>query len=260
MPDYYSIGEFSKKTGVTVRTLHYYDEIGLLKPAVVTNSGRRKYSKENLVTLQKIITLKYLGFPLEKIKELLSRNHSNLKESFALQKQLLLEQKKKMEEAIAALDRALEVTGEEEDIDADILIYLIHSFHTEEQQKELLKKAFGTPKVEELFAISTEKRLELEKKVVQILHKVKKLYPRPPEDPETRQLVEEYLNIARGLIHEAAFQELAGKEIHLDEEEFLWYFAYPLTEEEDQWFFGAVERYLKGKGVDLFADGKDEDP
>ena len=52
MKEKFSVGQFSKKTGTTVRTLHYYDEIGLLTPEL-TSSGRRIYSNEHLITCKK---------------------------------------------------------------------------------------------------------------------------------------------------------------------------------------------------------------
>ncbi|WP_420541201.1 MerR family transcriptional regulator [Priestia filamentosa] len=64
----YSIGQFAKKTGVTVRTLRYYEEIGLLIPEC-TKTNRRFYCDSHLSSLQKIISLKYIGLSLEKIKK-----------------------------------------------------------------------------------------------------------------------------------------------------------------------------------------------
>lgn len=80
MKDSYPIGTFAKKTGVTIRTLHYYDEIGILKPNI-TPSGRRFCGDHHFISLQKIVTLKFLGFSLDKIKELMQTEHWNLKES-----------------------------------------------------------------------------------------------------------------------------------------------------------------------------------
>ena len=68
----YSIGEFSEKTGISIRTLHYYDEIGLLQPKKNPTSGHRIYRYQDAITLQKILSLKFLGYNLDKIAELLS--------------------------------------------------------------------------------------------------------------------------------------------------------------------------------------------
>ncbi|HEY4553927.1 MAG TPA: MerR family transcriptional regulator, partial [Bacillaceae bacterium] len=60
------IKEVAELAGISVRTLHHYDEIGLFKPAAITESGYRQYSDEDLETLQQILFFKELGFPLKK--------------------------------------------------------------------------------------------------------------------------------------------------------------------------------------------------
>lgn len=68
----YLIKKVSELSGVSVRTLHHYDEIGLLSPQKKEN-GYRYYSEEDISFLQMILFYKYLGFPLKKIKELLKK-------------------------------------------------------------------------------------------------------------------------------------------------------------------------------------------
>lgn len=70
----YSTGELAKLTGVTVRTVQYYDEKGLLKPSDLTDGGRRLYSEADLTTLRAILLLKDLGFSLKDIHVCLSAN------------------------------------------------------------------------------------------------------------------------------------------------------------------------------------------
>lgn len=62
----------SQLTGVSVRTLHHYDDVGLLTPDGTTEAGYRLYSDDNLATLQQILFFRELGFSLKKIKELLA--------------------------------------------------------------------------------------------------------------------------------------------------------------------------------------------
>lgn len=66
-----TVKEISEKTGVSVRTLHYYDEIGLLRPDYVTEAGYRMYGKDSLMRLQKILLLRELEFPLKAIARIL---------------------------------------------------------------------------------------------------------------------------------------------------------------------------------------------
>ena len=74
---YYSSGEFAKMANVTKKTLRYYDEKSILKPALVTEKGARFYTDEDLGRLQQILLLKYLGFSLSDIKEMLLSDFDN---------------------------------------------------------------------------------------------------------------------------------------------------------------------------------------
>jgi DNA-binding transcriptional MerR regulator len=65
------IGDLAKQTGVSTRTLHYYDEIGLLSPSYRTESGHRLYAEQDIIRLQQIISLRALGFSLDEIRECL---------------------------------------------------------------------------------------------------------------------------------------------------------------------------------------------
>ncbi len=93
MSNTYSIGDFAKKTGITIRTLHYYDEMNLLKPAFITDAGRRYYSDDSIMQLQKIVTLKFLGYSLEKIHDLIYLNDWDLQDSLQFQKQEMLQKR-----------------------------------------------------------------------------------------------------------------------------------------------------------------------
>ncbi|MBI1729905.1 MerR family transcriptional regulator [Candidatus Acetothermia bacterium] len=68
MKELWKVGELAKSTGLTVRTLHHYDQIGLLKPSNRTSSGYRLYCKNDIERLQQILSLRSLGFSLEQIK------------------------------------------------------------------------------------------------------------------------------------------------------------------------------------------------
>lgn len=67
------VGELAKRTGLTVRTLHHYDEIGLLAPAARTAAGHRLYGRAEVERLQQIASLRHLGLPLHEVGECLSR-------------------------------------------------------------------------------------------------------------------------------------------------------------------------------------------
>jgi DNA-binding transcriptional MerR regulator len=72
-PTAWKVGELARRTGLSVRTLHYYDEIGLLSPSRRTDSGHRLYTAGDVVRLQQIKSLQQLGFRLREIRECLDR-------------------------------------------------------------------------------------------------------------------------------------------------------------------------------------------
>lgn len=71
MDRFLKIGELASMTGITVRTLHYYDEVGLLKPSKITETGHRLYDMQSVTTLYQIVSLKDMGFNLDEIKGLI---------------------------------------------------------------------------------------------------------------------------------------------------------------------------------------------
>ncbi|PYT27006.1 MAG: hypothetical protein DMG57_19745 [Acidobacteria bacterium] len=91
---------------MTIRTLHHYDRLGLLKPSRRTDAGYRLYNENDLVRLEQIIVLKFLGLPLKRIQELLDRKALELPRVLRLQRRALEEKRRQLEVAIQAIDEA----------------------------------------------------------------------------------------------------------------------------------------------------------
>ena len=101
------IKEFADFTGVSVRTLHYYDEIGLLKPSMVDeNNGYRFYDEKSLLRMQEILFYRELDFPLKSIFNILSSPSYDKQKALAEQKKLLTLKKERLERLIKAVDKA----------------------------------------------------------------------------------------------------------------------------------------------------------
>lgn len=96
-----TVKEVSQLTGVSVRTLHYYDAIGLLEPTKVTDAGYRMYDDTALSRLQNILLFRELQFPLKEIKEILDSPNFNQEEAVAQQIKLLELQYKHIGELIS---------------------------------------------------------------------------------------------------------------------------------------------------------------
>ena len=101
------IKEFAELTGVSVRTLHYYDEINLLKPSYVDEqNGYRFYDENSLERMQEILFYRELDFSLKSISEILASPNYDKQQALAEQKRLLTLKKDRLERLIAALEQA----------------------------------------------------------------------------------------------------------------------------------------------------------
>lgn len=103
----YLIKQVSKMSGVSVRTLHHYDEIGLLSPQKREN-GYRYYSEEDISFLQMILFYRYLGFPLKQIKDLLEKSDNDILYHLRKQLELMQQQKQNLLTLIETLEKTIE--------------------------------------------------------------------------------------------------------------------------------------------------------
>ncbi|ASN03531.1 MerR family transcriptional regulator [Virgibacillus necropolis] len=104
------VKEVADLVGISVRTLHHYDEIGLFKPNDTTESGYRVYSKNDLATLQQILFFKELGFPLKKIKEIMESPGFDRNEALEVQRNMLLEKRRRMDDMITMINKTIKNT------------------------------------------------------------------------------------------------------------------------------------------------------
>lgn len=102
------VKEVAELTGISVRTLHHYDEIGLLSPGRRSESGYREYSDGDLETLQQILFFRELGFPLKKIKDVLNSRSFDRKEALILQKKMLLEKRSRLDQMIHLVEKTIQ--------------------------------------------------------------------------------------------------------------------------------------------------------
>lgn len=129
----FAIGEFSAKSGISIRTLHYYDEIGLLRPEKHPIFEHRIYKNQDIVTIQKITSLKFSGYSLESIASLLREASFtvSLNDTLQLHLQALEEEKEKVEQSIHAIKRVVSLLEIETEIDSSVLFTLIQAIKTE---------------------------------------------------------------------------------------------------------------------------------
>ena len=142
----YTTGEFARKANVSVRTIRYYDKQGLLKPSSVNESGYRLYSDEDFARLQKILTLKYLGFSLEEIRSI-SLNEDvrdYVKHSLKMQKKLIRNKIEGLQQVEEALNEASRILEQENTVDWKAILHLIHLISMEKSLAEQYRTGANT--------------------------------------------------------------------------------------------------------------------
>ncbi|UTW42383.1 MerR family transcriptional regulator [bacterium SCSIO 12844] len=129
------IKAFAKLTNTSVRTLHHYDEIGLLQPSLREVNGYRLYSQADLNRMQQIIALKSFGFKLSQIKDLLAQKMS-LKSHLKMQLEFLEDKKRSLNNTIDALEQVIRSCVDDQLINWKSTIALIEVYRmTEDLQK-----------------------------------------------------------------------------------------------------------------------------
>lgn len=101
---YYRTGQFARRASVTLRTLRYYDRVGLLCPRRHTEAGYRLYTDEDLLRLQQILALKFLGFSLQEIQACLNVGPQHLAEVLSQQKAMLEEKRRRLDSVLRAIE------------------------------------------------------------------------------------------------------------------------------------------------------------
>ena len=128
MSQYYTSGEFAKKAHVSIRTIRYYDQKNLLKPATHTKVGARLYTDQDFAKLQQILLLKYLGFSLSDIREMTigSGDKQLLRNSLQIQKRLAEERLEEMKNVVNAIDSTSQALDCNDQVDWSKMLNLIH--------------------------------------------------------------------------------------------------------------------------------------
>ncbi len=105
---FYRVKDVADIAGVSVRTLHHYDNVGLLKPATASRAGYRQYSATDLIRLQEILFFRELGFTLGEIKEILDHPSYDRRGALLTHKKVLREKNVRIVRLIRAVDKTLD--------------------------------------------------------------------------------------------------------------------------------------------------------
>lgn len=140
---YYSSGQFAGMAHVTLRTIRYYDKQGILKPSFVNESGARFYTDEDFARLQQILLLKYLGFSLDDIREMIvdTKDLHYMQNSLNIQLNLVRDRIEQMQLVEKAILETSDAINKQHSIDWNRMLNLIHLTGMEESLKKQYQNA-----------------------------------------------------------------------------------------------------------------------
>ena len=193
MGRYYRVGEVATLTRISVRTLHHYDRIGLLRPSAHSAGGYRLYGEDDLLRLQQILTLRYLGFPLQRIGQLLDRPDFDVIASLRVQRQVLHERIAELERIAAAISDLItrrRATGEWA---WELVIEASEAVGAGLTQREDMMEAHYTPEQMRQFAavgerVGQEEIATIEQAWAALLNEIRASYDLDPASPEAQAL------------------------------------------------------------------------
>ena len=158
--------EFAQRAGVTVRTLRYYDRIGLLKPASYSESGQRLYSEWDYARLGQILTLKLIGLSLDEIKSLLTTDRAEIEHLLERQKRVLTEQAGQLNAVIQTIERAQTALRASQKFDLESFIQIIKAV-TMNTQTNWLDQFYTNEQKAKLAALNNQRTLDAHKTIGQ---------------------------------------------------------------------------------------------
>ncbi|OYD07680.1 MerR family transcriptional regulator [Paludifilum halophilum] len=149
----YQVKEVADWVGISIRTLHHYDHIGLLKPSSVTETGYRIYSDRDLERLQQVLFFKELDFPLQRIKEILDDPAFDQKQALRMHRELLIRKKERLEGIIRTVEQTIRSVEGGFPMDKKEMFTSFSMKAIEEHQRkysEEAKRRYGNERVEEV--------------------------------------------------------------------------------------------------------------
>ncbi|GFR39265.1 MerR family transcriptional regulator [Insulibacter thermoxylanivorax] len=216
------VKEAAELAGISVRTLHYYDEIGLLIPDEVTEAGYRVYSERNLETLQEILFFRELGFSLKQIKEIMSDPAYDRQAALELHRKMLIEKRDRLDQLITTIDKTIQhMKGEIKMTVEEKFQGFDFSRNPYEQEA---RERWGDQAVDEskakLGKMSEAEMKALQDEIHAIYSKLAQLRHGSPESEEAQAAIEEWYRALNRFGHYSleAFKGLG--QLYVDDERF----------------------------------------
>ncbi len=188
----YTVKQLGKLAGVSARTLHFYDEIGLLRPATRTASGYRLYGERELLILQQIMFFRQLDVPLEDIGRILADPNFDQARALRRHRELLEAQAARLDQLIATIDKTLHMLEGTMTL-SDAELYEGFSQEQIERYKRESREAYGVEVVEEserrAKGMSKGQWQAVKDEGDAVTRELAGLMDRPVDDPEVQALI-----------------------------------------------------------------------
>lgn len=188
----YTVSQLAELAGITVRTLHHYDQTGLLRPATRSGSGYRLYGERELLVLQQIMFFRQLDVPLEEIRRLLTEPNFDAARALRRHRELLEVQAGRLEMLIATIDKTLNMLEGTMTL-SDAELYEGFSQDQIDRYKRESREAYGAEMVEEserrAKTMTREQWQTVKDEGDAVTRGLAALMDRKPEDPEVQALV-----------------------------------------------------------------------
>lgn len=160
----YTVNQLATLAAISVRTLHYYDEIGLLKPSFIAKNGYRYYEEKELVLLQQILFFRELEFPLEEIKRMLTRPDFSVVEALRDQKKLMQLKRNRIDGLIKTIEKTMKTMSEKKQIEGEELYDAFKDDEVKQYQDEVKQRWGNTEAYKQSMArVSNMTKKEMEK-------------------------------------------------------------------------------------------------
>jgi len=188
----YTVHQLAELANISARTLHHYDQIGLLKPFRATN-GYRHYNENDLLKLQQILFFRELNFPLTEIKEILTAKDFNMMHALQDQKKLLSLQKKRLGKLITTIETTIHKINQNIPMN-DQELYNTFSDNEIDQYAAEAKQRWGNTKAYQQSQVRYGKltkaqKGELKKQSEKLLQEIASLMKLPPSAKEVQLLI-----------------------------------------------------------------------
>ena len=226
----YTVSKLAKIAGVSVRTLHHYDEIGLLKPSFRSASGYRKYQRGDLLRLQQILFYRELDFSLNEIKDIMDDPDYNEIQAFVNHRRSIEQRIERLSNLLNTLDKTLLQYKEDTMVLTDEELYEGFTKEQIERYNKDVDEKFGSGTVkaseERIKKMSKKQWQDVKEEGGAIILEMADLMDLPPESSEVQKLIrrhhawiknywkpnaESYKGLGRGYVENPEFRAFYDK-------------------------------------------------